>query len=423
MTPFRFLHTADLHLGTPFIGLSSELPSDWLERVKVASDGAFQRIVDIALGECVDFVTIAGDLFDAGTTPIRVQLEFGRQLQRLVDAGIPVFLSHGNHDSMMNTLTVRWPGEVHLFSPAPITPADSFIIESVHKTLKSGTKVQISGFSYPAQSVYTDFSPYFVRKYDTDYAIGLYHGNVGKSSGHDNYCAVELPGLVKRGFDFWGLGHIHKTEILREQQPTIVYPGNPQGRHIGEAGQRGCYLVDVNRAGQTNMQFVSTATVQWQRLDVNVQECNTVSDVCDTVLHALVRGDLSCPKIVHLDLFGVSPAHSDLLQVDIRDAIRSEIDHRRFPIWIDRVAVKTFPPLDIATLQLSDSLLGEVLRSHEAYRNNPMYARDLVHTVLSDVFHSGNQLSLEHYTDEDIAELLDGALQFILRYAAEGAGV
>ena len=57
---FRFLHLADVHLDTRFLGWSGALR----ELLKESQLRAFKRAVDTALTEKIDSVLIAGDLFD-----------------------------------------------------------------------------------------------------------------------------------------------------------------------------------------------------------------------------------------------------------------------------------------------------------------------------------------------------------------------
>ena len=59
----RFIHTADLHLDSPFLGLTS-MPKPLWERVHSSTFAAFQKIVDDAIALKVDFVLISGDIYD-----------------------------------------------------------------------------------------------------------------------------------------------------------------------------------------------------------------------------------------------------------------------------------------------------------------------------------------------------------------------
>lgn len=59
----RFLHAADLHLDSPLRGLDRYEGAP-VERLRTATRGALEALVDRALAEPVDFVLFAGDLYD-----------------------------------------------------------------------------------------------------------------------------------------------------------------------------------------------------------------------------------------------------------------------------------------------------------------------------------------------------------------------
>ena len=83
----KFAHLGDCHLGS------------WREpELKELNFKSFQY----ALGECVkervDFVLIAGDLFDSSYPPIEILKETFGEFKKLKEANIPVFLIAGSHD-------------------------------------------------------------------------------------------------------------------------------------------------------------------------------------------------------------------------------------------------------------------------------------------------------------------------------------
>ena len=59
----KFIHASDLHLDQSIRGLS-ELPKHLVEVLANAPYTAATRIFDLAISERVDFVLLAGDLFD-----------------------------------------------------------------------------------------------------------------------------------------------------------------------------------------------------------------------------------------------------------------------------------------------------------------------------------------------------------------------
>jgi exonuclease SbcD len=88
---FRFLHAADIHLDSPLHGLSryEGLP---VEEIRSATRSAFDKLIQCAIDESVDFVVIAGDLFDGDWRDMGTGLYFARAMGRLNQADIPVFL-------------------------------------------------------------------------------------------------------------------------------------------------------------------------------------------------------------------------------------------------------------------------------------------------------------------------------------------
>ncbi len=90
----KFIHTADLHLDSPLRGLSSYADAP-AERLRTATRDAFQNLVSHAIDEQVDFVVIAGDVYDGDWKDFNTGLFFIRQMGRLRQAGILVYLLYG----------------------------------------------------------------------------------------------------------------------------------------------------------------------------------------------------------------------------------------------------------------------------------------------------------------------------------------
>ncbi|MDQ2933501.1 MAG: metallophosphoesterase, partial [Chloroflexota bacterium] len=65
--PFSFLHTGDLHLDSPFEGLSTEAPPEVLALLRSATTDAWRAVVRAAIEARVDFVVVAGDVFEAAS--------------------------------------------------------------------------------------------------------------------------------------------------------------------------------------------------------------------------------------------------------------------------------------------------------------------------------------------------------------------
>jgi exonuclease SbcD len=85
----RILHTSDWHLGRSF------------HRVDLlsAQSAVLDDVVAVARAEKVDAVVVAGDVYDRALPGVDAVALLNDTLERLVDLGVAVVVSSGNHDS------------------------------------------------------------------------------------------------------------------------------------------------------------------------------------------------------------------------------------------------------------------------------------------------------------------------------------
>src|SRR5438128_2746961 len=99
MEQFRFIHAADLHLDSPFRGVADASP-EMRDQLQSATLTAFQRVVDHTIESKADFLVLAGDLYDSRDRSLRALLAFRKQMERLAERDISVYIVHGNHDPL-----------------------------------------------------------------------------------------------------------------------------------------------------------------------------------------------------------------------------------------------------------------------------------------------------------------------------------
>ncbi len=263
----KFIHTADLHLDRPFSHVSG-LPEQFHETLNRLNHQMVSRIVDCCLHEQCDFLLIAGDTFHQSLSSIHVQTFFLEQLTRLKEAGIPVVLSFGNHDYYTaDRYWFDWPDNVLLFDSAEVT--------TKLLTTRSGETVAISGFSYDerwlAEGKLAQFPP---RVSGADYHIGFYHG---EQSAEQPYAPFAIREMQSKGYDYWGLGHIHQPQVLSDA-PPIVYPGTPQGRTRKESAAKGVLVVDITPE-RTVFDWQDVALTGWLEVPVDTSSAESKNDV------------------------------------------------------------------------------------------------------------------------------------------------
>ena len=259
----KFIHFADAHLDSPFRGLSF-LPSKEFNQIYQAADQSLTNIVDLALRENVDLVLIAGDTFDSNTPSPRAQLFFAQQIKRLTDKNIQVVMIFGNHDHMKQ--------EDLLVNSSPYFKllGNEEKVEKVSFKTKTGFEYDVAGFSYLNNHITHDMLQFFPEN-NQNYIFGLMHAQV-KDLAKNDYAPFTIRDMQNLNYDYFALGHIHARNNLSEQ-PLIVYPGNIQGRHINEMGEKGCYLGEVDEdTHKTSLKFMPTAPILWQNAQIDLNK-------------------------------------------------------------------------------------------------------------------------------------------------------
>ncbi|MCA1439106.1 exonuclease SbcCD subunit D [Ensifer sp. IC4062] len=315
--PFRFVHTADLHLDSPLRSLALR-NAELAELVRGATRGALTSIVDLCIAEAVDALLIAGDLYDGSQTSMNTALFLAGELRRLDEAGIRTFLIRGNHDAQSQvTRELTLPPSVHVFQgrSKPM----------LAKTLASGRTVHIHGVSFANPHAPESLLPSFHPPVTDAINIGMLHTSLSGSPGHDRYAPCSVADLQRHGFDYWALGHVHQRQVHSEQ-PFIVMSGMPQGRDINEAGGKGVTVVTIDDDGGVEIDARPIGVAVFERLSVDITGAVEWRDVLDLAARALTRIRHECAAqnlILRLSLTGTSQLawrlrrDADLLQTEL----------------------------------------------------------------------------------------------------------
>ncbi|MFD0588145.1 exonuclease SbcCD subunit D [Paenibacillus sp. GCM10027627] len=360
---FRFIHAADLHLDSPFRGLA-KAPEIVRKGLADATFAALNRLTDMAILQRVDFIVIAGDLFDEADRSLKAQIALVKEWERLAAAGIAVFAIHGNHDHLGGRRArLELPPSVHIFGAAEVSSCPAFT--------KSGElAAYIYGVSYGERAVSRNLAAEYITSPGGPYHIALLHGNVGGHPSHDPYAPCTLEELVKSGFQYWALGHIHKREVLHEY-PHVVYSGNLQGRHPKETGAKGCYLVDVDRSGATKLRFCPLDTIRWEEETISIDGIETEQQLLrhmDRAVALRLQAEEGCSVMLRIRLVGRGALHEALRQTATITALleglqlEHELAEGRNWIFVYELLTETGAEIDWVGLAGEESFTGELLR-------------------------------------------------------------
>ena len=283
-TSFTFIHTADLHLGrnistgdksssnidSRYFRLKDEL----IKRAFQAPLTALKNLVYVAIDNKVDFIVIAGDVFDKHRNSGELYTEFHKRLAELSRNQIRVYITLGNHDRMKYT-----PGDSDLLSdfknnklPKGVYVFDDKVSESFEDDL---CNVVVHGQSFEQQHVHDYLVKDFPKKKDNIFNIGVLHtdckGSNQNDTGRNPYAPTSKSLLTPLKYDYWAFGHIHLRSTPIESMPEVIYSGNPQGLNTkpSEMKEKGCVMVSVNE-GKFKHSFVELDDARFLEIELSV---------------------------------------------------------------------------------------------------------------------------------------------------------
>jgi len=373
----------------------------------------YMNIIQLCMDEKVDALLVAGDIYDGADRSLQAQLRFYQGLGQLNDAGIASFVCHGNHDPLNGWLA-------QLKRP-PLSWQFRETVEAVPLDPGAPERAIIYGFSYPRRDVTNNIARTFRHDPERGFAIGLLHANVGGDTDHANYAPCTIDDLTATDINYWALGHIHKHRVLQQQEPTVVYPGNPQGRHPNETGERGVYYVEVDDNGQVTLQFRPVDVVRWEAVTLDISDMDSDQDLVDVPTQRLEDTLVAAERSVlcRVRLIGRGPLHSTLQRDGYLESLRIALNStgvQRLPFfWCERVVDATLAPLDREARRQAGDFLGTVLRSIDGLRENPDGLSDLRKT-LDDLFRSTRfrKYFPEGYNDAELLNMLRDAEEHIV---------
>jgi DNA repair exonuclease SbcCD nuclease subunit len=373
----------------------------------------YMNIIQLCMDEKVDALFVAGDIYDGADRSLQAQLRFYQGLGQLNDAGIASFVCHGNHDPLNGWLA-------QLKRP-PLSWQFRETVEAVPLDPGAPERAIIYGFSYPRRDVTNNIARTFRHDPERGFAIGLLHANVGGDTDHANYAPCTIDDLTATDINYWALGHIHKHRVLQQQEPTVVYPGNPQGRHPNETGERGVYYVEVDDNGQVTLQFRPVDVVRWEAVTLDISDMDSDQDLIDVPTQRLEDTLAAAERSVlcRVRLIGRGPLHSTLQRDGYLESLRIALNStgvQRLPFfWCERVVDATLAPLDREARRQAGDFLGTVLRSIDGLRENPDGLSDIRKTI-DDLFRSTRfrKYFPEGYNDAELLNMLRDAEEHIV---------
>jgi exonuclease SbcD len=375
MESLRFIHAADLHLDSPFRGIG-EVSARLRDQLQAATLHALSRVVDHTIHSKADFLIIAGDIYDSKDRNLRALVSFRKEMERLAERNIQVFIVHGNHDPLNG-----W-GSGFKLPPNVITFGGRADTEPFQR--RGRHIAEITGVSYTRERVTDNLASSLKPNKSPDgapYSIAVLHANIGHQTGHADYAPAAIDDLTSAGFNYWALGHVHTRSVLATEPAMVVYPGNTQGRNPRESGPRGCYQVDVDSHGRAHLEFIDTSVARWTHIELSIRNCTTMDQLIDSMLEKARQesSGFEGPTVARCTVRGNGGLHRDLQRDGMTEELREVLGTA---VIAESVRIATGPELDFESLARTETMVSDFLKLTERALQDPEARQRLAESLL-----------------------------------------
>ena len=364
----KIVHAADLHLDSPLRAVRPPAP---LQQIRLATRHALANLVDLCIAEHAALLLLAGDLYDGDWRDYSTGLYFAHQMGRLREAGVQVVMIRGNHDAASQiTKSLHLPDNVRELSPRR---PESVYFESLG--------VVVHGQSFANRAVTENLAEHYPAREPSLLNIGLLHTSITGRTGHEPYAPCTLDDLRSMGYDYWALGHVHTREIVH-REPWVVFPGNLQGRHARETGEKGAMLIEYEAAGIASVEPRALDVVRYAQCALDLSGVRNFDEGLDRLRPVLERElERADGRVlgVRVELVGHTPLHARLLANDdfLGNVQALAQDVSSDELWIEKLQVHTSSEAQAHAAGVDQDALSELLSAIAAQRDDPALLAEL----------------------------------------------
>lgn len=300
-----FIHTGDLHLGSLFKSASFSGTVGKERRIELWD--TFKRIINRAKENSVDFLFIAGDIFEEKVFNLG-------DIKRIRDSfatinRTKVVISTGNHDTLKdNSLyqLIEWPDNVYIFSNRNIEKFEFEHLDTI-----------VWGFSWEKNEYKSSDFLVYPELDLSKINILLIHGDL--TNRESDYLPMDKNVLEKVGFDYIALGHIHKPQIISKK---TAYCGSPEPLDFGETGIHGIIEGTIDKS-KVKAELLDFSKRQFQIKNIEINSLMNYDEIVEEIIYS-AKGEDREKDLYRIILSGVIDRDIDLNIKDLEDVLSKE---------------------------------------------------------------------------------------------------
>jgi len=329
----HLVHCSDIHLDKNFNYGDPQRSTKRRQDV----ENNFQKIVDFALKEKSDFFVISGDVFDKVNPSNTARSFLVRQIKRLEDKNIEVFLIGGNHDvPKMGTQMLA----IDILESAGLATVFSDSENFQQKTVtRSGEDIQIVGKSYYSRNqTRNPFSNFNISK-QAKHLVCLLHGslvgmNVAPNNPHVSQYNPFGTNDINNDIDYLALGHFHNYFDRTNSSTLICNPGSIEKLSWSESNDQKRFAFIELSDGNKNLEYINLESRNFKFKEIQLDK--KIKNINEFIIKK-IKEDSDSEDLLRLTLKGIITSEQQKT-FKISDLARSANDdffHVDFDFQVD----------------------------------------------------------------------------------------
>lgn len=401
----KFAHLADCHIGS------------WRDpKLKDISTIAFQKAIDKCIEESVDFVLIAGDLFNTSLPRIDNLKDAVKAFKKLKEKSIAVYIIPGSHDYSPSGKTMLDVLEnAGLFTNVVKGEEIDGKIK-LHFTIDPKTGAKITGMLGKRLSLekeyYKNLMTENLEKED-GYKIFMFHSGIDELKPEDMQNIITQPlSLLPKNFDYYAGGHVHIVKDTKiEGYGTIAYPGPLFPNSFSELEKLetgGFYIVENNNPVWHPIQVYNTYKI--------IIDCNGKSpEQVYTEITDNIKGKEFINTIVLIRLFG-SLSSGKPHDIDFKEIFSILYDKSAYFVMknTNQLTTKEFEEIKIDAKSVEDTEeaiikehLGQIKLKDVDAKKEEELIKQIMHTLATEKQEGENTADFEKRIKDEMAKVMN----------------
>ena len=342
-THLRFLHCADIHLDTPFVGMTA----DKSEERRRALRSSFMRMMQYVRDSKINVVLMSGDIFDteyATNTTAEILI---REFKNCPD-----------------TVFIIAPGRYDYYNGNPIyssdrLPDNCFVFSSDKLSRFDFEEYNITVYGWAFMEKSFKENPLLGRRVDDASRVNIVCGYADLDGAVDSdMCPISLADIKKFGADYYALGSRHEASKFSSASGSkYAYCGSLECIGFDDNGLGGVNLLSLTYSdGELYIENkkMSFGYVRFVTEQLDITGVNTSNEIISRISRMISDKKYDSETALRVELTGY---------VEPRFSVPLNMENDAFGLYYFRIIDKTIPLYGTEGFKRDMTVKGEIFRS------------------------------------------------------------